>query len=254
MSVFASSAETRRISRRALPSPVLAACLLALLPPLANCRGALAAEPAEARVEVRSQDELPRHQYRLPTATASALLDDDAAFATFADAVERDIRQVLATYAIDDPATLRRLYASLADIALVRGDAAGLRALAPKLRALSDKPSRRLMSGLDLEAHAAALDAPPGGRAAVYRAHYAAAIDPLPWDVVQDDVRMAWSGTSMAAPQVANLAAKLWAIEPRLSVAEVIALIVDGADPVEDGQRSLLHPKRSLERLAARGR
>lgn len=164
----------------------------------APVEAAQSAATGQQRIVVRSEDELPRHEYHLPTATASALLDDDAAFGAFADAVERDIRQVLASYAIDDPATLRRLHVGLADIALFRGDAASLRQLAPKLRELSDKPSRKLMSGLDLEAHAAALDAPPAARATAYRTHFAAAIEALPWDVVQDDVRAlkgAWEVT-----------------------------------------------------------
>ena len=39
--------------------------------------------------------------------------------------------------------------------------------------------------------------------------------------------RLRASGTSTAAPQVANLAAKLWALYPGLSVAQVRQLILD---------------------------
>ena len=58
-----------------------------------------------------------------------------------------------------------------------------------------------------------------------------------------------WSGTSMASPQVVNLAAKLLALHPRLTSAEVKRLIVDGADPREVGGRTirLLNEKKSLE-------
>src|SRR4030095_3754066 len=58
------------------------------------------------------------------------------------------------------------------------------------------------------------------------------------------------SGTSMAAPQVVNLAAKLFAVYPRLSVAEVKKLIVGGADAKDvSGGRSirLLNEARSFE-------
>lgn len=59
-----------------------------------------------------------------------------------------------------------------------------------------------------------------------------------------------WSGTSMASPQVVNLAAKIFAAYPRLSVAEVKKLIVDGADAKEvSGDRTirLLNEGRSFE-------
>jgi hypothetical protein len=64
--------------------------------------------------------------------------------------------------------------------------------------------------------------------------------------------RMAVSGTSMAAPQVTNLAAKLYAIDPSLQVADVIDLIKNGASPSPDGTISLINPKRSVVLLAIR--
>jgi len=60
----------------------------------------------------------------------------------------------------------------------------------------------------------------------------------------------ALSGTSMAAPQVVNLAAKLWAVHPDLTVAQVSEAIVQGADEktIGDGKViKLLNPKRSFE-------
>lgn len=60
------------------------------------------------------------------------------------------------------------------------------------------------------------------------------------------------SGTSMAAPQVVNLAAKLLALDPGLTPAELIALIESGATRTADGRRNNIHPKRSVELLMAR--
>ena len=64
---------------------------------------------------------------------------------------------------------------------------------------------------------------------------------------------MKFSGTSMAAPQVANLAAKLWSINPKLTVAEVIEAIRAGGDPLDgDQSRRVINPKKSLEAIRAK--
>jgi len=70
--------------------------------------------------------------------------------------------------------------------------------------------------------------------------------------LVPGGVRMKLSGTSMASPQVANLAAKLIALKPALKAAEVKALILQGAERMKgaDGQPgrvNLIHPRKSAE-------
>ena len=64
--------------------------------------------------------------------------------------------------------------------------------------------------------------------------------------------RMAFSGTSMAAPQVVNLAAKLLAIDPTLTPDDLVSLILLGSERSADGRRILIHPKRSLALLRVR--
>lgn len=67
--------------------------------------------------------------------------------------------------------------------------------------------------------------------------------------------RMKFSGTSMAAPNVANLAAKLVALNPRLTTPQIIELIEKGGDPMVsggktgEGVRLLINPKKSVELL-----
>ena len=61
--------------------------------------------------------------------------------------------------------------------------------------------------------------------------------------------RLAFSGTSMAAPQVANLAGKLLAVKPTLTPTELIGLIVGTAERTADGRRMLIHPKNALARV-----
>ena len=64
--------------------------------------------------------------------------------------------------------------------------------------------------------------------------------------------RLPFSGTSMAAPNVVNLAAKLIALDPSLTPPEVIALIEEAAEESEDGRRRLINPQRSVELLLER--
>ena len=60
---------------------------------------------------------------------------------------------------------------------------------------------------------------------------------------------MKLSGTSMAAPQVANLAAKLFAVNPELSVAEVRSIIEDTA--TLEGDLKVAHPADAVARATA---
>jgi subtilisin family serine protease len=69
---------------------------------------------------------------------------------------------------------------------------------------------------------------------------------------VPGGARLKFSGTSMASPNVTNLAAKLFAIDPSLTPAQAIELIKQGATPSEDGRRHLIDEKRSVELLRSR--
>jgi len=68
--------------------------------------------------------------------------------------------------------------------------------------------------------------------------------------VIPGGRRVRFSGTSMSAPQVANLAAKLLAIDPTLTVDDLVHRIsVNGDMLAEDPSRTLIHPRRSIEHL-----
>lgn len=64
--------------------------------------------------------------------------------------------------------------------------------------------------------------------------------------------RMKKSGTSMASPNVANLAAKLIALHPSLTPVQVIELIKKGATASEDGRLHLINAKASVALLKGR--
>jgi subtilisin family serine protease len=65
--------------------------------------------------------------------------------------------------------------------------------------------------------------------------------------VIPGGERLKLSGTSMAAPQVTNLAAKLFALDPKLSATQVKATILAGAE--RRGRINLIHPKATIARL-----
>jgi subtilisin family serine protease len=66
-------------------------------------------------------------------------------------------------------------------------------------------------------------------------------------------LRRKMSGTSMAAPQVSNLAAKLFAIDPSLTPQQVIELITQTGDDLAGYPgRKLINPKRAVETLRSR--
>jgi subtilisin family serine protease len=66
---------------------------------------------------------------------------------------------------------------------------------------------------------------------------------------VPGGARLRLSGTSMASPNVVNLAAKLFALDPSLTPAQVVALIRQGSSTSEDGRRHLIDEKRSVALL-----
>jgi subtilisin family serine protease len=61
--------------------------------------------------------------------------------------------------------------------------------------------------------------------------------------------KMRWSGTSMASPNVANLAAKLIALDPKLTPEQTIALMKESATAGADGRINLIDPKKTVELL-----
>jgi subtilisin family serine protease len=66
---------------------------------------------------------------------------------------------------------------------------------------------------------------------------------------VPGGTKLQLSGTSMASPNVTNLAAKLFALQPSLTPTQVIDLIKRGATTSEDARRHLIDEKRSVALL-----
>ena len=68
--------------------------------------------------------------------------------------------------------------------------------------------------------------------------------------VIPGGEKLAESGTSMASPQVANLAAKMLAVDPGLTPRQTIAIIRDTAETTPDGRRNLIDPRKALAKVA----
>lgn len=71
--------------------------------------------------------------------------------------------------------------------------------------------------------------------------------------VIPGGEKLAESGTSMAAPQATNLAAKMLAVNPKLKPTEVIAIIRSTVEKTPDGRRMLLDPAKAVA-AAKKGR
>jgi subtilisin family serine protease len=69
--------------------------------------------------------------------------------------------------------------------------------------------------------------------------------------VIPGGEHVAESGTSMASPQVAGLAAKIFAVNPKLTPPQVIDIIVSTADRTADGRRVLINPKKAVASASA---
>ncbi|HSQ81797.1 MAG TPA: S8 family serine peptidase, partial [Casimicrobiaceae bacterium] len=70
--------------------------------------------------------------------------------------------------------------------------------------------------------------------------------------VIPGGEKIAESGTSMASPQVANLAAKMLAVDPRLTPSQLIGVIRATATATADGRRNLIDPKKALAMVEPR--
>ena len=166
----------------------------------------LAQSQSSTKKKVTSQADLPRFSYSL-TGPASALLQaDDATFNTFADKVRADLATVFRDYEIDDKSTLRTLLSAKLDLQELASDYRGALGTIDALRALEEKPSAKLTTGLFQRARLqAAIDTKATRGPAFDQAflkNYHEAIDSLPWDVVQDAMKASYAGSRLYTKSV----------------------------------------------------
>lgn len=102
-------------------------------------------------------------------------------------------------YEINDKATLRCPLSLKLDLQGLRGDYQGGLQTIESLRSLEEKPAAKLMSRVIVRARLrAAVETQSSNGPAFVQAfvkHYREAIDPLPWNVVQDEVKESYRGS-----------------------------------------------------------
>jgi len=172
-------------ARSIIPRLILATAAMWTLAP-----GLRAEAAPAAKKPVQTADDLPRHAYKVSEAP-SAILNDDAAFTALAADVRRDIEADLLGYDIKDRTTLQGYKATQLALSMLSGDYASAERLIGELRALEEKPSLKLTTGIVAQAWVGARRAKvrPDDFARTLQANLSAAVGQLPWEVVQDEVK-----------------------------------------------------------------
>lgn len=154
-----------------------------------------------AKKKVNSQSDLPRFSYPISVRASELVQADANTFNTFAAKVRADVDGVFRDYEITDKASTRQLLATRLDLQELAGDYKAALDTVKALRALEDKPSARLTSGLFAESELkAAIETNSTTGTAYEQAftkNYGDAVNKLPWDVVQDSMKAAWAGARL---------------------------------------------------------
>jgi subtilisin family serine protease len=183
------------LKRNSLLGSLLASLLL-LLAPIANAQSG-------AKKKVTSQSDLPRFTYPMDKPASELLQADAATFDAFAAKVGADLETVLREYDIADKATMRDLLSAKENLLQLAGEYPEALATVKQIRDLEDKPSARLTSGLSTEAWLKAATETKSMSGPVFEQafakSYADAVNPLPWDVVQDTMKSGWARAKLVS-------------------------------------------------------
>jgi len=143
---------------------------------------------------------VPRFQYSI-TGKVEDLVRSEQAFRPFAAQVRMNVESVLRDYEIDDAATKRGLLATLVALDMLEGHDDAARRRMDEIKALEEKPAAKALSGLISRAILDARREAPDPNSQAYRkAVYAGvmrALDGLPFDVVQNDLKSAKAGVEI---------------------------------------------------------
>ena len=157
--------------------------IVALLLAMTLSQGAL----AQAKKKIERAADLPRFSYRID-GKVEDLLHDAAKFKAFAGAVRADTESVLRDYELSDKAAERQLRGLLVVLDMLDARYAEALQGSEQIKALQEKPSDKLLSGMQLRAMLAARDATGGFGSPAYLAEVgrriASELAPLPYGVI----------------------------------------------------------------------
>lgn len=108
---------------------------------------AAGAAPAGQRQVVTSSEQLPRRVVKLDKLPSQYLEAPRAEVQALADALEKNLRDDLAKFDIQDAATMRGYIGALLNLAQFKGDWAAIPGLVAQLKVLQDKPGPRATTG-----------------------------------------------------------------------------------------------------------
>ena len=156
----------------------------------------------QPKKKILRADDLPKFQYSI-NGKVEDMVSSEQAFRPFAAQVRKNVESVLRDYEIDDAATKRGLLSTLIALDMLEGHDDAARQRLDELQSLEEKPAAKALSGLIsrsiLDARREASDRnSPAYRRAVYAA-LTRTLDGLPFDVVQNDLKLAKRSVDIAS-------------------------------------------------------
>jgi subtilisin family serine protease len=146
--------------------------------------------------------DVPEFQYAI-SGKVEDLVRSEEAFRPFAAQVRKNVESVLRDYEIDDAATKRGLLATLLALDMLEGHDDAARKELDEIKALEEKPAAKALSGLITRSILDARREAGDRNSLAYRkAVYAAvtrALDGLPFDVVQNDLKSTKASIEIAS-------------------------------------------------------
>jgi subtilisin family serine protease len=159
------------------------------------------------KTKISSERDLPRFVYPLKSSASELVQADDAKFGTFAAKVRTDLDSVLRDFEIEDKSTRRVLLNARVDLQILFGEYEAALDTINEVRGLEEKPAAKLTSGLVNRATLQAALETKSTSGPIFeqsfQKHASEAINALPWEVVQDEIKELYAGSRVYSQSVA---------------------------------------------------